>query len=165
MSSYQSGVISIDRGERIYILETDKDTHFTGAIALNAIEYEDIGPPTTLLPYQGLNANKITIRGINVQCTSALAFRFWVFGTDAHADADLDVDSFSDYIELDLATNGERIAGAGQYYYKDTNIRMEYEDEDEDFTLHSGLQIFGGAGKLASPAEYVQIDVSYSPRL
>ena len=157
MSNLTPGVLSIDRGERVYTdLVSDKDTHFTDAIALDAIEYEDI---------TGLRANKIFIRGINIQCSSALAFRFWLWDSDAHAAADLDTDTFLEFVELNMAVNGERIAGAGQYYLQATGLNIIYEDTDGTFELHCGLQIYAGAGKAASPGDYVQIDVYYTPRL
>lgn len=156
MSQMIPGIISVDRGERSSKLISVGVTHFTDVIALNAIEYEDI---------TGLLANKIYIRDVNIQCTSALAFRLWFWSTAGHANADLDVDGFEDFIELDMATNGEQIAGAGQYYYNDAGLNLMYEDEDGTFTLHCGLQIFAGAGKLAHPAEVVQIDIKHTPRL
>ncbi len=151
---YHPGSINIVRGERIETIVSDKDVHFTGAIALNAIEYEDI---------EGLVSNKIRIREINIQAQEARLYTFWVWKDSGHANPDLDVDSFKDFVNLDVATSGRRIAGAGQYYLQSSGLDINYEDADEDYTLHCGLMVSAGAAKSAGAN--IQIDVSYSPRL
>ncbi len=155
------GIVNIDRSEGVLTLSTDKDVHFTGAIALNAIEYEDI---------VGLTTNKITIKGVNIQAQEAMFYTLWLWKSIGHANVDIDVDSFREFVNLDVATSGKRIAGAGQWYLQTTGLNILYEDDDPPsttgkYTLHIGLMVSAGAGKSAGAAGECQLDISYSPRL
>ena len=156
---YSPGIINIDRAERIMTISTDKDVHFTGAIGLNQIEYEDI---------PGLPTNKITIRGVNIQAEEARLYTLWLWKSSTHANSDLDVDSFRDFINLDVATSGKRIAGSGQWYLQSSNLCILYEDDDPPtaegyYTLHLGLMVSAGGSKSAG--KNIQIDIMFSPRL
>ena len=156
---YSPGVINIDKAERIMTISTDKDVHFTEAIGLNEIEYEDI---------PGLPTKKITIRGVNIQAEEAMLYTLWLWKSSTHADSDLDADSFRDFINLDVATSGKRIAGSGQWYLQSSNLCILYEDDDPPtaegyYTLHLGLMVSSGSGKSAGAN--IQIDISFSPRL
>ena len=158
---YSPGIVNIDRAERIMTISTDKDEHFTGEIKLNEIEYEDI---------PGLVTNKITIRGVNIQAKQARLYTLWLWKSSTHADSDLDKDSFRDFINLDVATSGKRIAGSGQWYLQSSNLCILYEDDDPPtaegyYTLHLGLMVSAGSGKSAAPDGSVQLDITYSPRL
>ena len=137
-------------------IDSDKDTHFTTAIAQNAIETEDL---------TDLTDNKITITGIAFQAKEALNYRLWVFDTDGFADTDLDVDQFNEYVDFDLSTNQGRIAGAGQYYFAQTGLSIDYEDEDATKELHIALQNLSAASKTAGADGAVKMKVSYKPRL
>lgn len=137
-------------------IDSDKDTHFTGAIVQNAIETENL---------TGLSDSKLTITGISIQADEALNYRLWLFGTDGHADADLDDDEFVEFVSLDLSTNGGQIAGAGQYYYALTGLSIEYEDEDATKELHVALQNLSAAAKTAGAAGEVKMKIFYKPRL
>ena len=158
---YSPGIINIDKAERIMTISTDKDVHFTEAIGLNEIEYEDI---------PGLPTNKITIRGVNIQAEEAMLYTLWLWKSSTHADSDLDEDSFRDFINLDVATSGKRIAGSGQWYLQSSNLCILYEDDDPPtaegyYTLHLGLMVSSGSGKSAGEAGQVQLDIMFSPRL
>jgi len=156
MSQLVPGIVSIDRGERIQYLSSDKDTHFTEAIALNAIENENIS---------GLLWNKITIREINIQAKEAMLFTVWFWGSSTLEDTDLDVDSYREFVNLDVSTSGKRIGLANQYYLSSSNLHILYEDSDGTFTLHCGLMVSAGAGKTAGVLGEIQIDIGYTPRL
>ena len=154
-------VISVDKAEQILTISTDKDVHFTEAIGLNEIEYEDI---------PGLPTNKITIRGVNIQAKEPMLYTLWLWKSSTHADSDLDEDSFRDFINLDVATSGKRIAGSGQWYLQASNLCILYEDDDPPdangyYTLHLGLMVSSGSGKSAGEAGQVQLDIMFSPRL
>lgn len=137
--------------ELLVRLSSDKDNHFTGAIAQDAKEDEDI---------IGLKSNHIRITRVAIQADENLRFRFLLWKTDGKDDADLDVDSFLAAIDLDIPSEGLRIAGANQYYLsKDVNI--PYCDEDDTFELHCSLQCVSLAGKTAGAAGEVKIDTYY----
>lgn len=158
---YNPGVINIDKAERLMLISSNVNTHFTEAIALNAIEYEDI---------DGLITSKINIRGIYIQCKEAMLYTLWLWKDSGHANADLNVDSNKDMINLDVGTSGKRIAGAGQWYLPLTGLTVSYEDTESPsaagaYSLHCGLMVSSGAGKSAGVPGEVQIDISYSPRL
>lgn len=136
-------------------IDSDKDLHFTTAIAQNAIESEDI---------TGLSDNRITITGVSLQADEAKNYRLWFFGSDAHTDANLDDDEFIDFLNFDLGTNGAQIAGAGQYYYSQTALNTAYEDEDASNELHVSLQNLDAGAKTAGAAGEVKIKVMYVPR-
>jgi len=158
---YSPGVINIDKAERIMTISTDKDVHFTEAIGLNEIEYEDI---------PGLPTNKITIRSVNIQVKQPMLYTLWLWKSATHASSDLNEDSFRDFINLDVSTSGKRIAGSGQWYLQTSNLCILYEDDDPPtaegyYTLHLGLMVSSGSGKSAAPDGELQIDISYSPRL
>lgn len=153
------GIVNIDRSEGVLTLSSDKDAHFTEAIALNAIEYEDI---------VGLTTNKITIKGVNIQAQEAMFYTLWLWKDSGHANVDIDVDSFREFVNIDVATSGKRIAVANQWYLQSTGLNILYEDDNDPtaeglYTLHCGLMVSAGAGKAAGAN--IQIDISYSPRL
>lgn len=161
MSQLIPGVTSIGRASETYILSTDKDLHFTGGIALNAIENETI---------DGLITDKIKITDINIQVDEARLYTLWLWKDSNYSDTDLDTDTFGGFINLDLATSGKQIAGAGQWYLDSANLAVKYEDTEPatangTYQLHCGLMVSAGAAKPAGAAGEVQIDVYYSPRL
>ena len=155
------GIVDIKKSEELELLSSDKDLHFTDAIALNAIEYEDI---------DGLITSKINIRGIYLQGKEAMLYTLWLWKDSGHANADLNLDSNKDMINLDLSTSGKQIAGAGQYYLPLTGLTASYEDTESPnaagrYSLHCGLMVSSGAGKSAGVLGEIQFDISYSPRL
>ena len=155
------GIVDIKKSEELEILSSNKNSHFTGAIALNAIEYEDI---------DGLVASKINIRGIYLQVKEAMLYTLWLWKDSGHANTDLNLDSNKDMINLDVGTSGKRIAGTGQYYLSLTGLTVSYEDTEPPsaagkYKLHCGLMVSSGAGKSAGVPGEVQFDISYSPRL
>ena len=147
--------IMIGREERNQ-LKSDKDTHFSGAIAQNAIESENI---------TGLTANEITITGISMIGDENLSYRVWLFETDDFQESDLDNDEFVEFVDLDLSANGARIAGAGAYYYAQTNLNIDYEDLDATNELHIALQNLSAGAKTAGAAGEIVLKISYIPRI
>lgn len=141
--------------ETFTTINSDKDTHFTGAIAQNAIEEENIA---------GLVANKIKIVGLSIQSDQQLDYRVIFFGKDTFADADLDVDAFTSEQELDLPSYGWRIAGAGQYYMVVNGLSIDYEDQDGTQELHVALQNLSVTAKGAGATGEVVLRFTYEER-
>lgn len=140
-----------------YQIKSDKDTHFTTAIAVNAKEDENLA---------GLQANKILIVGVAVEAKEQNHYRALFWKTDGFDDTNLDLDSFIGAVDLDLVTNGFQIGGAGQWYWDEKLGRgngIEYHDEDSSSELHVSLQNLGPGAKTAGVNGEVVLKVSYVP--
>lgn len=135
-------------------MKTDKDLHFVDVIATNAMDAEDITP----FP------NKAEIRQVVIEAIQPLDFELWFWRTNGYADVDLDIDSFIGWVNLDLNTHGQQIAGAGQYYL-DTRLTepLLYHDLDNSQTLHIGLVNRDAVAKANAAAGYVVIKIGYTP--
>jgi hypothetical protein len=88
-----------------------------------------------------------------------------LFNKDSFADTDLDVDNFYSEVELDLATYGWRIAGAGQYYMILNGLSVDYEDSDGTNELHVALQNLSASAKNAGATGEVVILLVYEERV
>lgn len=139
-----------------HFLVTDKDTHFTGAIATNAVEEENL---------TALVTNKIRIVGVAIQSDQQLDYRAIFFSKDSFADTDLDVDTFVGEVELDMLSYGFQIAGANQWYMVVNGLSIDYEDEDGTCELHTSLQNLSAAAKNAGATGEVKLVFEYEERL
>ncbi len=136
-------------------LVTDKDVEFTGAIPQNAKEDENL---------TGLAANKIVITDVMIEGEEDLAFYLLFWSTDAFENADLDVDTFLGFVDLDIPSNGFRIGAANQYYLNVTDVNLNYEDEDATNELHVSLLCRTAAGKTAGVPGEVKVKIGYKVR-
>jgi len=94
----------------VFRIRSDKDLHFTTAIAANGgIEEEDIIFPS--------RAKKCAVVHASIQADEALNWELWLASRSMKQLTDLDGDSVLGKISLDLATNGKRYAAGAQYYY------------------------------------------------
>lgn len=150
-----TGELVIGEVEEPEWLVTDKDTHFTEAIAQNAKEDENLA---------GLAANKVVITDVMIEADENLQFYLLFWSTDGIDDTDLDDDSFLGFVDLDIPNNGFRIAGAGQYYLNVTDVNLHYEDEDASTELHVSLLCRTAAGKTAAAAGDVKVKIGYKVR-
>lgn len=157
MEMQGEATVSVGREEREQ-KKTAIATHFTTALAQYAAEEENI---------TGLTANEITITGISIYAQQALNLRLFLFGTDGFQEsvaADMDDDEFVEFVNLDLATNGNQYNNTG-YYYALTDLNIDYEDLDASNELHAALEVIGATGKLASGSGgNLWIKFSYIPR-
>lgn len=138
-----------------YILRSDKDTHFTEAIAQNNSEEENI---------TGLEANKIRITRITLTADEELNFRVWLFGTDGFTNTDMDSDRYITWENFDLTTNGKQYTNTGFYRFDKTNLKIDYEDLDATNELHIALECLSAAGKSSGSAGEVVIEIGYEVR-
>lgn len=153
----ESGRTEISKAERIEIISTQSTLHFTGAIALNSHETENIN---------GLTENRYMIRAVNIQSVQPLKYQLIFWGSDGFDDTDLDVDSFLDSVELDMSTSPAfQINGINQYRLNSGDLAILYEDYDNTKELHISLQNLSATSKLAGSSGAVQIDIKASPRL
>lgn len=145
----------VERLLPFHTLRSDKDDHFTGAIAQNAIEEESL---------TGLIANKVKITGVVILSDQQLDYRVILFSTDGFADADLDVDSLFNEVELDLLSYGWRIADTGKYCMVVTGLDIDYIDDDASKELHVALQNLSSTSKTAGADGEVILRFIYEER-
>jgi len=82
---------------RIHTIRSDKDVHFTGSLAKNASESENI---------TGLQCDKIVITSVAIKSKQSLRYRLHFFSRDGFTNSDLDSDAFLGSVDLDLPTYG-----------------------------------------------------------
>lgn len=138
-----------------HTIRSDKDDHFTGSIAQNAVEQESL---------TGLISNKVKITGIVILADQQLNFRVVFYSTDAFADTDLDVDSLFNEVEFDLPGYGWRIAGTGKYCMVITGLDINYIDENGTNELHVALQNLSATSKTAGGNGEVILRFIYEER-
>lgn len=99
-----------------------KGTHFTGALATDAFELENLGP---------LPASAAIITRVTVWSDENLDWDVFFFNDAANApdQADLDQDSMVDWIRF-TAADGVRIAAAGPYRYSVSGLNLRYDPLD-----------------------------------
>ena len=108
-------------------IRSDKDTHFTTAIAANGgIEEEDIIFPN--------RAKKCAVVHAAIQADEALNWELWLASRAMKSHPDMDGDSIIGRVSLDLATNGKRYATGAQYYY-DTPVAAPLPYVEESAAL------------------------------
>lgn len=143
-----------------HTLRTDKDTHFTGALAQDAKEDENIVVPAQL---SGINGRvNGTIRSLMLQSDQNLAWELAFWGSDTTASTDLDVDTFLSRWSFAVA-DGVRYGGAGQYYYYIEGLAIPYEDADRSGELHVSLCNRSATGKNAGATGEVVVAVEIEP--
>lgn len=147
--------VTVSSKQSFYTVSSDKDTHFTGAIAQYAKEDENL---------TGLLGNKARITNIAIQADQALDFYLAFWRTDGFDDTDLDLDTFCGMVELDLATYGIQPGGANQYYMSLEGVDIDYEDEDVSNELHLSLYNASATSKNAGATGEVVVFIKYEPR-
>lgn len=147
------------------VVSSDKDTHFTGALATNAIEAENL---------TDIKARSGYIESVTIQSDQNLDWDLFFWATDGHEDAtDYDNDYFLGKVVF-VAADGERIAGAGQYYYSTSNSSQPfrpfpYIDKDAvdaatgAAELHIGLVNRNSTSKSAGASGEVVVRITYRP--
>ncbi len=119
------------------IIASDKDTHFTGAIAQNATEEENIAFPTE---WSLIQCHKCEISNVSLESDQPLTWEVLFFATDAHGDTDLDLDRAVTSLTFSSA-DAKRIGGANQYRYNldPATFPFTYIDEDRSSEFHISL--------------------------
>ena len=146
------------------LISSDKDSHFTGALAQHAIEVEDI---------TGLKAGTGMIISCMLQSDQNLDWTVYLFATDGHTDTDLDLDYCIGVIEF-VQADGIQIASANQYYYSTSNSsqpfrQFPYWDKDAldtpsgAYELHVGLVNRNTTAKNAGATGEVVVRIGYAP--
>ena len=123
--------------KELQYIKSDKDTHFSGALAQHAVEIEALDFPTG---WSSLNINDLIIESISIQSDQNLEWDILLFSTDGTTNADLDLDTFTDFFNF-ATTSGKQIAAAGQFYYSSpsNNLQIPYKNTQNKSKLHVAL--------------------------
>jgi len=141
------------RTKGIFAIRSDKDTHFTGAVAVGITENESLA---------GLESDKITILRVLVTSVENLAFTIAFFGANTFQDTDIDLDAYTGEVQF-VAADGVRMNAAGfpQYYYDSGALEMPYIDALNSGTLNVAYVCRDAAGKQAGVLGSVVVTVGY----
>lgn len=153
----ESGRNQISKAEQIEIFSTSSTSHFTGLIAYQGHESENI---------KRLSTNRYLVRGVNIQSTQPLKFLLEFYGSDTFDSSNIDTDTFIDHIELDMTSYPAfRVNNANQYKLNVGGLEVLYEDYDRTKELHITLHNLSPTSKNAGTTGAVQLDIKMSPRL
>lgn len=152
---------------RPIVVKSDKDTHFTGALATNASEEENIS---------GIRYRSGMIEAIHITSDQNLDWDVYFFAKDGITDTDLDVEYFLGVVTF-VAADAKQIAGAGQYYYSTNNCSYAFrpfpyvdldalaviESDQTTPELHIALVNRNATSKSAGGSGEVVVTVLYRP--
>ena len=141
-----------------FTVRTDKDTHFTGAIAQNAKEDENVVLPGAM---SGVNGNaRNMVRSLMLQSDENLAWEVAFWSKDSFEDtSDMDADAFRSRWSFVVA-DGVQYGGTGQYYYYIDGLNIPYQDEDNSGELHISLVNRSSSGKSSGSSGEVIIAIT-----
>ena len=134
-----------------WTLRSDKDVHFTTALAQNAIDLETIGA----LPTPAVIIDRITIWSDENLDWDVMFFK----NATSQPNADADLDTMVDWMSF-LSTDGLQVAGAGLYRYAVTGLELRYHPDDGN--AHLGLINRNAASKTAGANGEFVIEISGS---
>ncbi len=148
----------VDSGEYV---DSDKDTHFTGALAQNASEEENIAFPSD---WGTLGVQKLNIRNISVLSDQPLSWELQFYATDGQGNADADTNSFITSLIFD-ASDAKQNDGTGLYSYdaNPAHLPFVYHDEDNTSEFHLTLVNRSAAAKTAGAAGEVKVRIHAEP--
>jgi len=132
----------------MYTVASNKDSHFTEALAKDAVERENI---------TGLRSNRIRISKITFQADQQLHFALILYGTDDFEETDLDEDRFISYTEFNLPKYGFTQT-TGQYRMDIEALNIDYEDLDGTREIHAVLKNLDPTAKVAGSSGEVKIE-------
>jgi len=114
------------KDNRIIILRSDKDTHFTGSLSENAGELEALTITATQF------TNEFVIEQISIISNQNLEWDLFIWSSSIGPDtSDYDDDTYIEYQNFPKTT-GKQIGGAGGFYYSASDIKIPYRDDDID---------------------------------
>jgi hypothetical protein len=150
-----SSTTVITSRQSFYVIETDKDTHFSGSLAQYAKEDENL---------TGLLSNNIRVTGIGILSDQQLKYKALFWYSDSFEDTDLDQDEFCGEVELDIPAYGFQVGGTGIYYLDVRNLHVDYQDSDNTKELHISLMNMSTTSKNAGATGEVKLFITYELR-
>ena len=143
-------------------VQSDKDLHFTGAIAQNAEERENIVLPQALGSANFRRARS-RLKALRIISVENLAWEINLYGKDSFG-SELDIDLMGFIARWAFqAADGLQIAGAGPYLYYIDGLDIPYEDADATGELHVSLVNRSAAGKSAAAAGNIVVAFIFDP--
>ena len=147
--------------KEVQYIKSDKDTHFTGSLAQNAVEIEVLDLPTDWVT---LGISDIIIESISIQSDQNLEWDVMLFSTDGTTNADLDLDTFTDFFNF-ATTSGKQIGATGQFYYSSpsNNLQIPYKNSDNESKLHVALVNRSATAKNAGATGEFTVEFALRP--
>lgn len=141
-------------------VRTDKDIHFTGALAQNAQATENIVPAASIAA--GLHCRS-RLRSIGITSKENLSWEIALYGTDQF-NSPTDMDSVIRYGWWTFdAASATRVAATGNYYYYVDGLDVAYRDADQTGEIHLALINRSAAGKTAGADGEIVIVLGLDP--
>lgn len=153
----QSGGVKYDQiGLTTFDIQSNSNTHFTGAIAANATGDENL---------TGLKSNKIRITEISIISQQNIDYDVLLWESNTfQVTADINRDALRTQELLNITTNGFQISAANQFYMTLEGLSIDYEDKDGTTQLHVSLRPRTAGGKAAGATGAVVLKFRYSVR-
>ncbi len=143
-----------------HLFRTDKASHFTTAIAQNAIDWEHIPIPERI--------KRCAILSAAIIGKETIDFDLYFFSQDDENQAAVENDDYLAKVDLDIPSDGHQIGGA-ELYRLDVPLTSPIIYFDEDATdaippeFHLGLVPRTAGGKAVNPAGDLEIIIIYDP--
>ena len=140
-------------GRRLAYIRSDKDAHFTTAIANGNTENETL---------TGLGSDKVIIRRVLVEAIESRALTVAFFAASTFQTVDLDTDAYLGEVQF-VAADGVRMNAANfpQYVYDSGALEMPYIDAEAGGQLNLAYVCRDAAGKAAGATGAVVVTVGY----
>lgn len=143
-----------------FTVRSDKDTHFTGTIAQNANENENIVVPGCLA---GIRGNvRSYLRSITILSDQNLAWEIMMFSADSFDDADADVDTMIGWWQFSTA-GAVQIAAAGLFRYYIDGLAVPVLDDDNTSEIHIMLLNRSATGKNSGATGEIVVELVLEP--
>ena len=133
------------------IIQSDKDSDFTGALAQNA------GADANLT---GLLANDVMIRDVVVLSDQQLAWEIQLYSADTFDNADADLDTYLGSIRF-AESDGLQVADTGLFKYDVHGLALRYRDDDGSNELHIKLVNRSSTSKNAGATGEVVVKIGH----
>jgi hypothetical protein len=143
-----------------YLLATDPDDQFTGALATNATENENLVLNAALAGVNG--AAQGLIRSITIVSDQNLAWELQWYTADTFQNADPEVDSFLSYWAF-AAADGVQVAATGLYRYYVDGLAIPYKDADASGEMHISLINRSVTSKNAGATGEIKVTLGVEP--
>jgi hypothetical protein len=143
-----------------WVVRSDKDTHFTTALATDAIDLETIGDAVETASNR-VPTIRSAIRRITLIADQNLAWDVMLFRATftPPLTTDADLHPLVEWIEF-KAADGKRVAGAGLYLYTWTGLDIPYFNTDAPGRIHVGLVNRDAVAKNAGATGEVIVELS-----
>ena len=140
------------------VLRSDKDTHFTGGLAQNASEDENIAIPGYSSAVLGSGAVRFFVREIRIISDQNLIWEVQLFAKDTFGTSDADTDSFLGAHQFAVA-DGVQNDGAGFFYYSAVGLDLFYHDADDTGEFHITLVNRSAGAKNAGATGEIVVEL------